>query len=38
MAQALTERAAVDPAFAARVRESAGRVLALKERFGLLRC
>jgi len=38
MAQALTERAAADPAFAARVHESAGRVLALKERFGLLRC
>jgi hypothetical protein len=27
-----------DPAFAARVREAAGRVLTLKERFGLLRC
>jgi beta-N-acetylhexosaminidase len=38
MAQALTERAAADEAFAARVRESAGRVLALKERFGLLTC
>ena len=38
MAQALTERAAADPAFAERVRESAGRVLALKERFGLLAC
>jgi beta-N-acetylhexosaminidase len=38
MAQALTERATADPAFAARVREAAGRVLTLKERFGLLRC
>jgi beta-N-acetylhexosaminidase len=38
MAQALTDRAAADPAFAARVSESAGRVLALKERFGLLSC
>jgi beta-N-acetylhexosaminidase len=38
MAQALAERAAGDPAFAARVTKSAGRVLALKERFGLLRC
>ncbi|WP_222267930.1 glycoside hydrolase family 3 N-terminal domain-containing protein [Modestobacter marinus] len=38
MAQALTDRAAADPAFAARVTESAGRVLALKERFGLLTC
>jgi len=38
MARALVERATTDPAFAERVRESAGRVLALKERFGLLRC
>ena len=38
MAQALAERAAADPAFADRVSESAGRVLALKERFGLLTC
>ena len=38
MAQALADRAAADPAFADRVRESAGRVLALKERFGLLSC
>jgi beta-N-acetylhexosaminidase len=38
MAQALTERATAEPAFAARVHESAGRVLALKERFALLRC
>jgi beta-N-acetylhexosaminidase len=38
MAQALTERATADPAFAARVHESAERVLALKERFGLLTC
>jgi beta-N-acetylhexosaminidase len=38
MAQALTDRATVDAAFADRVRESAGRVLALKERFGLLAC
>ena len=38
MAQALTARATADPAFAARVRESTGRVLALKERFGLLTC
>ena len=36
--QALSERAAADPAFADRVEESAGRVLALKERFGLLTC
>ena len=38
MARALAERAATDEAFAARVQESAGRVLALKERFGLLTC
>ena len=38
MAQALADRAGGDPAFADRVRESAGRVLALKERFGLLTC
>jgi beta-N-acetylhexosaminidase len=38
MAQALAERAGADPAFADRVRESAGRVLTLKERFGLLTC
>jgi beta-N-acetylhexosaminidase len=38
MAQALVDRATADPAFAARVAESAGRVLALKERFGLLTC
>ena len=38
MAEALTERATADPAFAGRVSESAGRVLALKERFGLLTC
>jgi beta-N-acetylhexosaminidase len=38
MAQALAQRAGADPAFADRVRESAGRVLALKERFGLLTC
>jgi beta-N-acetylhexosaminidase len=38
LAQALGERAAADPAFAERVTGSAGRVLALKERFGLLRC
>jgi beta-N-acetylhexosaminidase len=38
MAQALADRAAADPTFAPRVRESAGRVLALKERFGLLTC
>jgi beta-N-acetylhexosaminidase len=38
MAQALVDRAGADPAFAARVTESAGRVLALKERFGLLSC
>jgi beta-N-acetylhexosaminidase len=38
MAQALVDRAGADPAFAARVTESAGRVLALKERFGLLTC
>jgi beta-N-acetylhexosaminidase len=38
MAQALAERAGTDEPFAARVTESAGRVLALKERFGLLTC
>ena len=38
MAAALAERAGSDAAFAARVSESAGRVLALKERFGLLTC
>jgi beta-N-acetylhexosaminidase len=38
MAQALTDRAGEDEAFARRVTESAGRVLALKERFGLLSC
>ena len=38
MAQALADRAGTDPAFADRVRESAGRVLTLKERFGLLDC
>ena len=38
MAEALEQRAAADPAFAARVDESALRVLALKERFGLLPC
>ena len=38
MAQALADRAAADPVFAARVDESALRVLALKERFGLLPC
>jgi beta-N-acetylhexosaminidase len=38
MAQALAARAGSDPAFATRVTESALRVLALKERFGQLRC
>ena len=38
MTQALAERAAADPGFADRVEEAAGRVLALKERFGLLTC
>ena len=38
MADALQQRATADPAFAARVDESASRVLALKERFGLLTC
>jgi beta-N-acetylhexosaminidase len=38
MAGALAERAAADGAFAARVDASALRVLALKERFGLLSC
>jgi beta-N-acetylhexosaminidase len=38
MAQALADRAGGDEAFARRVTESAGRVLALKERFGLLTC
>jgi beta-N-acetylhexosaminidase len=38
MTSALAERATGDPAFADRVDEAAGRVLALKERFGLLTC
>jgi beta-N-acetylhexosaminidase len=38
MARALADRAGADEAFAVRVTESAGRVLALKERFGLLSC
>jgi beta-N-acetylhexosaminidase len=38
LAGSLLEQATADPAFAARVTESAGRVLALKERFGLLSC
>jgi beta-N-acetylhexosaminidase len=38
MAQALVDRATADPAFAGRVTGSAERVLALKERFGLLTC
>ncbi|HEV7870530.1 MAG TPA: glycoside hydrolase family 3 N-terminal domain-containing protein [Modestobacter sp.] len=38
LAGSLVEQATVDPAFAARVSESARRVLALKERFGLLTC
>ncbi len=38
LGRALAERAAADPAFATRVEESALRVLALKERFGLLTC
>ncbi len=38
LAQALTDRATADEAFAGRVTEAAGRVLALKERFGLLAC
>ncbi|WP_448616048.1 glycoside hydrolase family 3 N-terminal domain-containing protein [Modestobacter sp. URMC 112] len=38
MAGALTERSEADPGFAERVDESALRVLALKERFGLLTC
>jgi beta-N-acetylhexosaminidase len=38
LADSLLEQATADPAFAARVTESAGRVLALKERFGLLSC
>jgi beta-N-acetylhexosaminidase len=38
MSAALAARADADPAFAARVDESALRVLELKERFGLLRC
>ena len=38
MAGALTEHAESDPGFAGRVDESALRVLALKERFGLLTC
>lgn len=38
MAAALAERADAEPAFADRVDESALRVLALKERFGLLTC
>jgi beta-N-acetylhexosaminidase len=38
MSEALVVRATADPAFAARVGGSALRVLALKERFGLLTC
>ena len=38
MAEALVDRAAEDPAFAARVDESAARVLALKDRRGLADC
>ncbi len=38
MAQALADRAGEDEVFARRIAESAGRVLALKERFGLLTC
>jgi beta-N-acetylhexosaminidase len=38
MSGALADRATADPAFAARVDGSALRVLALKERFGLLTC
>ncbi len=38
MAQALLERAASDSAFHGRLRESALRVLRLKEHLGLLRC
>jgi beta-N-acetylhexosaminidase len=38
MTQALAERAAADPGFTDRVEEAAGRVLTLKERFGLLTC
>ena len=38
MARALVERAASDPAVAARVDESAARVLALKDRRGLADC
>ena len=38
MTEALRQRATAEPAFAARVDESALRVLALKERFGLLTC
>jgi len=38
MAQALVDAATADPVVATRVTASAGRVLALKERFGLLTC
>jgi beta-N-acetylhexosaminidase len=38
LADSLLEQASADPAFAARVTGSARRVLALKERFGLLTC
>ncbi|SDX76769.1 beta-N-acetylhexosaminidase [Modestobacter sp. DSM 44400] len=38
MSAALADRAAADAGFAARIDESALRVLALKERFGLLHC
>jgi beta-N-acetylhexosaminidase len=38
MSAALADRAAADPRFVTRVDESALRVLALKERFGLLSC
>lgn len=38
MAQALAARYAADPAFAAKVEASVGRVLALKQQLGLLPC
>jgi len=38
MTKALLAKAAKDPAFAARVTESAGRVLALKQSLGVFQC
>ena len=38
MIAAVKARAASDPAFAAEIEQSVRRVLALKARFGLVRC